>query len=407
MSAIRKAFDKDSVYVTDWLENKLPSQKEILEEQDLCIVFVNADAGEGYERYESIRGDRNDLYLQKGGDKLVQDVAKGCGEGMGDVVVVIHAVGPVIVENFVDIMNVRAVIHANLPGGESGNAIVDILFGDVNPSGRLPYTIAKNEDDYGPGSKIKYLPSVSDGLAPQQNFSEGLYIDYRHFDKQGITPRYEFGYGLSYTEFKLSSLHIDAKAKKTALPAARPEGLTPPSYSTELPDPKTALFPEGFHKVEKYIYPWIESTDGIKKPDAMTSQLQSPLSDAGGGPGGNPDLFSTVLTVSATVANTGPVDGSTVVQLYISLPQGYKDDETGELVDFPVRVLRGFEKIHLKAQKQEQEMGDSSQVVTFDITRRDVSYWDVRRQNWVMPISGEIGISVGFSSRDLPLQGTW
>lgn len=93
MSAIREAFDNETVYVTDWLENKLPSQKEILEEQDLCIVFANADAGEGYERYEDIRGDRPNLNLQKGGDKLIQDVAKGCGEGMGDVIVVIHSVG--------------------------------------------------------------------------------------------------------------------------------------------------------------------------------------------------------------------------------------------------------------------------------------------------------------------------
>jgi beta-glucosidase len=53
MSAIREAFDSDSVYVTDWLENKLPSEKKILEEQDLCIVFANADAGEGYLHYES------------------------------------------------------------------------------------------------------------------------------------------------------------------------------------------------------------------------------------------------------------------------------------------------------------------------------------------------------------------
>lgn len=53
MSAIREAFDNTTVYVTDWLENKLPGQKEILEEQDLCIVFANADAGEGYQRYES------------------------------------------------------------------------------------------------------------------------------------------------------------------------------------------------------------------------------------------------------------------------------------------------------------------------------------------------------------------
>lgn len=423
MSAIRDAFDDETVYVTDWLENKLPSQKVILEDQDLCIVFANADAGEGYEHYGSkyapysiprrktykfpdIRGDRNDLNLQKGGDQLIQDVAKGCGEGMGDVVVVIHTVGPVILENFIDIMNVKAVIIANLPGTESGNAITDILFGDVNPSGRLPYTIAKKEDDYGPGSKVKYLPSPSDGLAPQQNFSEGLYIDYRHFDKQNIAPRYEFGYGLSYTDFKLSSLLIQGKGKKTPFPAPRPEGLAPPSYSTELPDPKSALYPEGFHKVEKYIYPWLDSVKDIKRPEIMTSELQSPLSDAGGGPGGNPDLYTTLISVSATVSNTGPLDGSTVVQLYISLPQDYKDHETGKHVDFPVRTLRGFEKVHLEAGKQEQSKGGNSQLVTFDVTRRDLSYWDVKRQNWVLP-TGEIGIAVGFSSRDLPLKGSW
>ncbi|EDU48263.1 BglX Beta-glucosidase-related glycosidase [Pyrenophora tritici-repentis] len=400
LSAIREAFDNETVYVTDWLENKLPSTKEILEDQDLCIVFANADAGEGYERYENIRGDRPDLNLQKGGDQLIQDVAKGCGEGMGDVVVVIHTVGPVILENFIDIMNVRAVIIANLPGTESGNAIVDVLFGDVNPSGRLPYTIAKNEDDYGPGSKVKYLPTPSDGLAPQQNFSEGLYIDYRYFDKQNITPRYEFGYGLSYTEFSLSSLLIEAKAPKTPLPKARPAGLTPPTYSTELPNPESVLFPPGFHKVERYIYPWLTSISGIKSPSSPPTPIDppSPLSDAGGGPGGNPDLYTTILTASVSLENTGDKDGAQVVQLYISLPQNYKDPETGEEVNFPVRVLRGFEKVELK-------MGEK-RLVRFDISRRDLSYWDVGRQNWVMPM-GVFGVGVGFSSRDLRVEETW
>lgn len=398
MSAIRESFDNSTVYVTDWLENKLPSQKEIVNDQDLCIVFANSDAGEGFESYGSIRGDRNDLNLQKGGDQLIQDVAKGCGEGMGDVIVVVHTVGPVILEKFIDLPNVKAVIIANLPGTESGNAIVDILFGDVNPSGRLPYTIAKAEDDYGPGSKIKYLPSPSDGLAPQQNFSEGLYIDYRHFDKQGIEPRFEFGYGLSYTKFELSSLLIEEKGAKTPLPKPRPVGLTPPSYSTELPDPKVALFPEGFNKVERYIYPWLDTIKDLKLSAPATPQIQSPLSDAGGGPGGNPDLYTTLLTVSASLENVGSLDGATVVQLYVSLPQNYKDPETSEPVDFPVRVLRNFEKIDLPK--------SSGKLVQFNVTRRDLSYWDVKRQNWVLPL-GEIGVSVGFSSRDLPLQGKW
>ena len=398
LSSIRSAFDKDSVYVTDWQENKLPKQKEIVEDQDLCIVFVNSDAGEGYLKWEDVRGDRNDLSIQKDGNQLVKDVAKGCGKGKGDVVVVVHTVGSVILEEFIDIPNVKAVLIANLPGQESGNAIVDVLFGDVNPSGRLPYTIAKKEEDFGPSSKVKYLPSPSDGLAPQQDFSEGLYIDYRYFDKQDITPRYEFGYGLSYTQFELSSLLIKSKQDKSPLPSARPTGLAPPSYPKELPDPKSALFPKSFHKIEKYIYPYLDSTAGtsFRAPEPVP---QSPLSNAGGGPGGNPDLYTTFLTVSASVANTGPVDGATVVQLYISFPKDYSDPETGEAIDFPVRVLRGFEKPFVKKGGEEQ--------VEFNVTRRDLSYWDVKRQNWVMPSTGTFGVSVGFSSRNLPLEGTW
>jgi beta-glucosidase len=165
-----------------------------------------------------------------------------------------------------------------------------------------------------------------------------------------------------------------------------------------LPDPESALFPEGFHKVERYIYPWIDSVKGIKKPKDMISQPQSPLSDAGGGPGGNPDLYTTLLTVSASLANIGERRGSAVVQLYISFPKNYKDHETGEPVDFPVRVLRGFEKVQLAK--------DSNQLVKFEVTRRDLSYWDVKRQNWVLP-NGEFGIEVGFSSRDFRLVGKW
>ncbi|CBX93055.1 hypothetical protein IAQ61_008785 [Plenodomus lingam] len=409
VSAIRDAFDNETVYVTDWPENKLPEPKEILEDQDLCIVFANADAGEGYERYENIRGDRNDLFLQKGGDQLIQDVAAGCGEGMGDVIVVIHAVGPVILENFINIMNVKAVLLANLPGTESGNALVDVLFGDVEPSGRLPYTIAKKEEDYGPGSKIKYLPSPSDGLAPQQDFKEGLYIDYRHLDKQNITPRFEFGYGLSYTEFRLSSLFIQGTGKKTPLPAPRPSGLAPPSYPTELPDPKTAIFPEGFHKVEKYIYPWLDSTSNLATPQAPSSpqpQTPSPPSAAGGGPGGNPDLYTTLFTVSVSVTNTGPRDGHAVVQLYLSFPQNYTDPYTGRAVDFPIRVLRGFDKVWLTAGKQRHGTGGERKEVKFEVSRRDVSYWDAEKQNWVVPM-GMFGVGVGWSSRDLVLEGDW
>jgi beta-glucosidase len=419
MSALRAAFNNETVYVTDWLENTLPTEKQILEDQDVCIVFANADAGEGYLAYEGIRGDRNDLYLQKGGDKLIQDVASSCGKGNGSVVVVIHTVGPVVLENWISQPNIKAVLIANLPGQESGNSLVDILFGDINPSGRLPYTIAKKEEDYGPASKVKYLPNPLDGLVPQQNFSEGLYIDYRYLDKHDITPRYEFGYGLSYTMFHLSSILITAKGPKTPFAAPRPDGITPPSYSTEIPDSKDALYPEGFRKLSKYIYPYLESVDDIKKPEPEPPNKmwkEHELSPAGGAQGGNPDLYTTILTVSASVTNTGTVKGDCVVQLYIGFPKEYKDHETGEAVDFPVRVLRGFEKVQLDVAqdgpveeiKGSEHGGDGSKkMVTFDVTRKDLSYWDIKRQTWVMPTTGDFKIYVGLSSRNLPLEGSW
>ncbi|PVI05989.1 glycoside hydrolase family 3 protein [Periconia macrospinosa] len=421
LSALRDAFNNESVYVTDWPENDLPKQKEILQDQDLCIVFANSDAGEGFQKWEDVRGDRNDLRLQKNGDKLIQNVAKNCGKGKGNVVVVIHTVGPVLLEDFVDLPNVKSILIANLPGQESGNALVDILFGGVNPSGHLPYTIAKKESDYGPGSKIKYLPSPVDGLSPQQNFSEGLYIDYRYFDKKDITPRYEFGFGLSYTTFHLSSLVVSPLAPKTPHLAPRPKGIEPPTYSTDLPDPKSALFPPGFHKIEKYIYPYLSTVDDIHKSEIKTSLLISPPSPAGGGPGGNPDLYTPLLSVSASVTNIGTVAGSAVVQLYVAFPKDYRDPETHERVDFPVKVLRGFEKVFVEAQKDGAveglkgikgsthggNDGGNKQMVEFQLTRRDLSYWDARTQTWVLPSEGVFEILVGFSSRDLPLKGTW
>ncbi|KAH9988720.1 glycoside hydrolase superfamily [Russula vinacea] len=80
-------------------------------------------------------------------------------------------------------------------GSETGNALVDVIYGAVNPSGRLPYTIAKSPQDYpaqlvlgGNGEEILNI-----------TYSEGLFVDYRHFDAANIAPRYEFGFGMSYT----------------------------------------------------------------------------------------------------------------------------------------------------------------------------------------------------------------
>ncbi|KAL8915894.1 MAG: hypothetical protein Q9172_006580 [Xanthocarpia lactea] len=402
LEALQSTFDSDSVEITPLLSNNIPvkAPTSLLQDQDLCIVFVNSDSGEGFESWDGVRGDRNDLFLQKGGEQLVQKVARGCGKGKSDTIVVVHAVGAVVLERWIDLPNVKAVLLANLPGQESGNALAEVLFGTVDASGRLPYTVGKSLSDYGPGGQILYYPN---GVVPQQEFTERLYIDYRRFDKYNITPRYEFGFGLSYTTFEFSNLTLTEKKAKSALPAPRLDSqVAPPTYPTDLPDPSTALFPPNFRKLKRRIYPYISSISDIKHgkypyPDGY-DDVQPP-SPAGGGAGGNPDLYTSHLTASVNLKNTGSRKGKQVVQVYVSFPDGVVDASTGDKIDFPVRQLRRFEKIELEAGK--------SQNVEFEFTRKDLSYWSRGLGNWVMPTEGNFTVSVGASSRDLPESAQW
>jgi beta-glucosidase len=115
--------------------------------------------------------------------------------------VVIHSVGPLILETILAQPNVVAVVWAGLPGQESGNALVDILYGSSAPSGKLPYTIAKQATDYG--------TSVVSG---NDDYAEGLFVDYRHFDQSEIEPRYEFGFGLCKWPSNISVIYLSNKS---------------------------------------------------------------------------------------------------------------------------------------------------------------------------------------------------
>ena len=112
-----------------------------------AIVFLNADSGEDYITVDGNEGDRKNLTAWHQGDALVQSVAAK----NPNTIVVVHSVGPLILEPWISNPNVTAVLWAGLGGPETGNALVDVLYGDVNPSGRLPYTIAKNVSDYSAG----------------------------------------------------------------------------------------------------------------------------------------------------------------------------------------------------------------------------------------------------------------
>jgi hypothetical protein len=358
---------------------------------DTALVFITADSGENYITVEGNPGDRtkSDLHAWHNGDKLVKDVAAK----YSNVIVIVHTVGPIILEEWHDLPSVKAILFAHLPGQEAGDSLMQVLFGDVSPSGHLPYTIPKSEDDY-PDSLDLVTFQVGQ---PQDTFTEGLYIDYRHFNKAGIKPRYAFGHGLSYTTFSFSNATITPVTPLTPFPPPRPAKGETPSYPTTIPPPSEAYWPENFNRIWRYLYSWLEkrdadaayadrnSTDKYPYPDGYTNEQRPSGPAAGGAQGGNPALFDTAFTVSLDVANTGGRPGKAVAQLYVQFPAGIA-------FDTPVIQLRDFAKTGTL------EPGETERV-ELRLTRKDVSVWDVVSQNWVVPdVGGDYGVWVGEAS---------
>ncbi|KAM0257113.1 hypothetical protein ACHAQJ_004577 [Trichoderma viride] len=301
LSAIQYRARKDGTWVNWDLDSSDP---DVNAASDACLVFINAIATEGWDR-EGLHDDFS--------DNLVKNVASKCS----NTIVVIHAAGIRLVDQWIGHDNITATIIAHLPGQDSGEALVKLLYGEANFSGKLPYTIAKNESDYSVYAPCKRISE--DDIDPQCDFTEGVYLDYRAFDAKDITPRFEFGYGLSYTSFQYSSLSI--------------------------------------------------------KPSIHLQQSKC----------NGDDLWQLAVKVAATITNSGSVTGQEVAQLYVAIPNS------------PPKQLRGFHKILLSPQ--------ISGTVHFELTKRDLSVWDVVSQSWVIQ-EGEYKIFVGASSRDIRLKGS-
>jgi hypothetical protein len=119
----------------------------------------------------------------------------------------IHSTGPVLLEKYKQNPNITAILWAGLPGQESGNPIADVLYGRVNPGAKLPFTVGQDRKQC--GTDILCTPNAP---VPQFNHKEGVFIDYRAFDKHNTTPTYELGYGLSYSTFEYSDLRSGARS---------------------------------------------------------------------------------------------------------------------------------------------------------------------------------------------------
>lgn len=210
------------------------------------------------------------------------------------------------------------------------------------------------------------------------------------------TPVYEFGFGLSYTNFSYSNIQVTANSSAPAYTPNTGSTTSAPIYGSISNSTSEYEFPTGFHQVLGYIYPYLnastlsaasqDSSYGINYsfPSAAYDSSPQPVLRAGGAPGGNPRLYDILFTVTATVTNTGSVAGKEVPQLYISL--GGPND--------PKVALRQFDKFSIAP--------GASETFTAQLTRRDLSNWDSLAQDWFISTYTKT-VYVGSSSRKLPL----
>lgn len=358
---------------------------------DVNLIFGLSDSGEGYVSFDHNLGDRNNYTLWHNAEAVISEAVNLNKNN----IIIVSSVGAVNMEKWIDHPNVKAVIFTPPGGQDAGSALADVLWGVENACGKLPFTIAKYDADYIP---IKDTVYASDNGVPQETFTEGIYIDYRRFDQKNIQPRFEFGYGLSYSNWTVDSGHITPIMPVTSSdlpPSPNWKSLdTIGCASGSNTDPSSLLYPPGFQKLPNYIYPFLDNLNGVPSKLNTTCSTQNgapaapPLS--GGGLGGNPALWQTVYQVEATVTNHGPYSGSYAFQVYIGYPT--------DVYDSPPRQLRGFEKPYLNV--------NGSETVRFSLRRRDISVWDTSKQSWVVP-KGVYKVYVGYSSRNFGWTGSF
>ncbi|KAJ5314847.1 uncharacterized protein N7443_001731 [Penicillium atrosanguineum] len=219
---------------------------------EACLVFVNEASSEGWDR----------PYLaDPSSDDLIKNVAAKCS----NTIVVIHNAGMRLVDVWIENPNVTAVIYAHVPGQDSGRALLEIMYGKQSPSGRLPYTVGRKEADYGELLEPVIPSGTEDMFYPQSNFTEGVYTDYKAFMAKEITPRFEFGYGLTYSNFSYSDLEIVIN----------------------------------FHAELDYL----PSNKAVAE-------------------GGLQALWDIIASVNCTIKNSGNIPAAEVAQLYIGIPGG-------------------------------------------------------------------------------------
>ena len=159
---------------------------------DVTIIFAGSNRD-----YETEASDRVDLELPFGQGKLIEEVL----EVNPNAIVVMIAGAPFDINNINQ--KSSALVWSWFNGSEGGNALADVLLGNMNPSGKLPWTMPKTLND-SPAHATNSFPG--DKIV---SYDEGILVGYRWFDTKNVEPLYPFGYGLSYTTFDIKNVHAD------------------------------------------------------------------------------------------------------------------------------------------------------------------------------------------------------
>lgn len=174
---------------------------------DVAIVVGGWTHGYDYNvwsdnAYDAEDADKPDMHMPFGQDELIKAVIKA----NPNTIVVLMGGGPIDMSEWIN--NTKGIVQAWYPGMEGGNALASIIFGTVNPSGKLPMTFPK---------KLQDVPEQRFGMYSKDSltmyYNDDIYVGYRYYDTYKVEPQFAFGHGLSYTNFVYSGLQIAGSGK--------------------------------------------------------------------------------------------------------------------------------------------------------------------------------------------------
>ncbi len=173
-------------------EAALVQAKVVAQEADVAVIFVSTAVGEDGEN-----GDRHDLNILAVHERLIREVAS-----VQPNVVVVLANSDAVVMPWLG--ECKALLETFFAGQGMGRAVAEILFGQRNPSGKLTVTVPNTLEE-----TPAWLNYPGENL--RHHYGEGLFVGYRYYDKRCLTPRFPFGFGLSYTQFSYDNLSLSAE----------------------------------------------------------------------------------------------------------------------------------------------------------------------------------------------------